>query len=59
MPDSRKVAALIIHLIFHQPHIDADTPLEEVHLLESIADIVDEALDEQERYTRLECERNA
>ncbi len=59
MPDSRKVAALIIDLIFHQPHIDADTQLEEVHLLESIADIVDEALDEQERYTRLECENNA
>ena len=59
MPDSREVAAKIIHLVFHEPHIDADTQLEEIHLLESIADIVDEALEEQERYTRRECEQNA
>lgn len=59
MPDSREVAAKIIHLVFHEPHIDADTHLEEIHLLESIADIVDEALEEQERYTRRECEQNA
>jgi len=56
MPDSREVAARIIHLIFHEPRIDADTPLEEIHLLESIADIIDEALDEQERDTWAEAE---
>jgi hypothetical protein len=56
MPDSREVAARIIHLIFHEPHIDADTQLEEIHLLEAVADIVDEALDEQDRYSRAEAE---
>lgn len=49
MPDSREVAAEIIDLIFHTPHIDEGTPLEEVHLLESIADILDEYFGEYER----------
>ena len=48
MPDSREVAADIIDLIFHEPRIDEGTPLEEVHLLESIADILDEAFGELE-----------
>lgn len=42
LPDSREVAEEIIDLIFHTPHIDEGTPLEEIHLLESIADILDE-----------------
>lgn len=49
MTDSREVAAEIIDLIFHTPHIDEGTPLEEVHLLESIADILDEYFGEYER----------
>ena len=48
MPDSREVAAEIIDLIFHTPHIDEGTPLEEVHLLESVADILDEVFREFE-----------
>jgi hypothetical protein len=48
MSDPREVAAEIIDLIFHQPHVDADTPLEEVHLLESVADILEEAFGEVE-----------
>jgi len=56
MPDSREVAAQIIHLVFHEPRIDADTQLEEIHLLESVADIIDEALDEQERDAWAEAE---
>ena len=56
MPDSREVAGRIIDLVFHTPRIDADSPLEEIHLLESIADIVDDALIEQERETRQEVE---
>jgi len=59
MPDSREVATRIIDLVFHQPRIDADSPLEEIHLLESIADIVDDALTEQDRETRQECENNS
>lgn len=55
MPDSREVAAEIIDLIFHEPRIDEGTPLEEVHLLESIADILDEAFHAYEhRITELE-----
>lgn len=49
MPDSREVAATIIDLVFHTPHIDAGSPLEEVHLLEAIADELDEIFDEYER----------
>ena len=49
MPDSREVAARIIDLVFHTPHIDAGTPLEELHLLEQIADELDEAFGEYER----------
>lgn len=55
MPDSREVATRIIDLVFHQPRIDADSPLEEIHLLESIADIVDDALTEQDRESRSEA----
>ena len=58
MPDSREVAGRIIQLIFHEPRIDAGTSYEEIHLLESVADIVDDALIEQERETRSECEQN-
>jgi len=55
MPDSRETAARIIDLVFHTPRIDADTPLEEIHLLESIADILEEDFDEYERQiSRLE-----
>jgi hypothetical protein len=54
MPDSREVAGRIIDLVFHTPRIDVDTPLEEIHLFESIADILDEEFDEYERQiTRL------
>lgn len=56
MPDPREVASRIIDLIFHTPRIDADSPLEEIHLLESVADIVDDALIEQERETRAEVQ---
>jgi hypothetical protein len=49
MPDSREVAARIIDLVFHTEHIDAGTPLEELHLLEQIADELDEAFGEYER----------
>lgn len=48
MSDSRETAARIIDLVFHTPRIDAGTPLEEIHLLESIADILDEEFDEYE-----------
>lgn len=55
MPDSRETASRIIDLVFHTPRIDADTPLEEIHLLESIADILEEDFDEYERQiSRLE-----
>ena len=49
MPDSRETASRIIDLVFHTPRIDADTPLEEIHLLEQIADILDEEFNEYER----------
>jgi hypothetical protein len=58
MPDAREVASKIIDLVFHTPRIDADSPLEEIHLLESIADIVDDALIEQDRESRAETESN-
>jgi hypothetical protein len=58
MPDPKEVAQQIIDLCFHAPHVDAGTYLEEIHLLESVADLIDEALDEQERETRKECEDN-
>jgi hypothetical protein len=51
MPDPREIAQEIIDLIFHTPHVDAGTKLEEVHLLESVADIVEEALTTAERDT--------
>ena len=55
MPDSRETAARIIDLVFHTPHIDLDTPLEEIHLLEQIADLLDEEFNEYERQiSRLE-----
>jgi hypothetical protein len=59
MPDPREVAAQIYDLVFRQPRIDADTPLEEIHLQESIADIVEEALDTAYRDGLLEGERNS
>ena len=59
MPDPREVAAQIIDLVLHQPRIDADTPLEEIHLQESIADIVEEALDEEYRSGVREGESNS
>jgi hypothetical protein len=49
MPDSRELAARIIDLVFHTPRIDVDTPLEEIHLLESITDLIEEEYDEYER----------
>lgn len=56
MPDAREVAQQIMDLVFHTPRIDANSPLEEIHLLESVADIVDDALIEQERETRAEVQ---
>jgi hypothetical protein len=49
MSDPREVAARILDLVFHTPRIDAGTPLEEIHLQESIADILEEEFDEYER----------
>jgi hypothetical protein len=46
MDKAREIAEEIMAL-FRQPHIDAGTPLEDIHLVESIADIVDVALDEE------------
>lgn len=57
MPDAREVAQKIIDLL-KEPRIDADTPLEDLHLLEQIADIVDDALTEEYREGRAEGERN-
>ncbi len=59
MPNPREVAAQIIDLVFHQPRIDADTPLEEIHLQESIADIVEEALDTSYRDGKIDGEQNS
>lgn len=59
MPDPREVAAQIIDLVFHQPRIDADTPLEVIHLQESIADIVEEALDTSYRDGKIDGEQNS
>jgi hypothetical protein len=56
MADSKEVAQEIIDLVFHTPHVDAGTGLEEIHLLESITDIIEEALDPQERDIRNEVE---
>lgn len=47
-PDAREVAQQIIDLAYHQPHINAGTELEEIHLVESIADILEEAFNEIE-----------
>ena len=46
MDKPREIAAEILELL-HQPHIDAGTPLEDIHLLESIADILEEHLDQE------------
>ena len=46
MDKSREVAAEILELI-RQPHIDAGTPLEDIHLLESVANILEEHLDQE------------
>ncbi len=48
MPDPREVADQIMEL-FSAPHIDAGTPLEDIHLSEQIADILEEAFGEYER----------
>jgi hypothetical protein len=58
MPDPKEVAQEIIDLVFHTPHVDAGTGLEEVHLLESITDIIEEALDDQDRESRRDAEEN-
>ena len=42
----REIAAEILELI-RQPHIDAGTPLEDIHLLESISDILEEHLNQE------------
>lgn len=44
MDKAREIAEEIMEL-FRQPHIDAGTPLEDAHLMESIADIIDSHLD--------------
>lgn len=46
MDKIREIAEEILDL-FHQPHIDAGTPLEDAHLLESIADIIEVHLDQE------------
>lgn len=46
MDKAREIAEEILEL-FRQPHIDAGTPLEDIHLVESIADIIDARLDEE------------
>ena len=58
MPDPKEVAQEIIDLVFHTPHVDEGTKVEEIHLLESIADIVDDALVEQDRESRRDAEDN-
>ena len=58
MPDAREVAQEIIDLVFHTPHVDEGTKLEEIHLLEAIADIVDAALIDQDRESRRDAEEN-
>ncbi len=58
MDKARELAKEILELI-KQPHVDAGTPLEDIHLLESIADIVDEALDEEYREGVREGEGNS
>lgn len=57
MDKARELAEEIIELI-KQPHIDAGTELEEIHLLESIADIIDAALDDERREGIREGEQN-
>lgn len=44
MDKSREIAEEIVE-IFRQPHIDAGTPLEDAHLVETIADTIDAHLD--------------
>ena len=56
MPDPKEVAQEIIDLIFHTPHVDAGTKMEEIHLLESVTDIIDEALTTTERDAWAEAE---
>ena len=46
MDKPREVAAEILELI-RQPHVDAGTPLEDIHLLESISDILEEHLNQE------------
>jgi hypothetical protein len=57
MDKAREVAEEILELI-KQPHIDAGTPLEDIHLVESIADIIDAALDDERREGIREGELN-
>jgi hypothetical protein len=58
MPDPRAVAAQVMDLL-HQPRIDEGTPLEDIHLQESITDILEEALNEEYRDGVIEGERNS
>ena len=44
MDKAKEIAEEIVEL-FRQPHIDAGTPLEDIHLVESIADIIESHLD--------------
>lgn len=44
MDKAREIAEEIVEL-FRQPHIDANTPLEDIHLVEAIADIIEMHLD--------------
>ena len=46
MDKAKEIAEEILEL-FRQPHIDAGTPLEDIHLVESIADIVEEYLNQE------------
>jgi hypothetical protein len=46
MDKSREIAEEILEL-FRQPHIDVGTPLEDIHLVESIADIIEENLNQE------------
>jgi hypothetical protein len=57
MDKARELAEEILELI-KQPRIDAGTPLEDIHLLESIADIIDAALDQEYRDGKSEGELN-
>lgn len=57
MDKADRIAEDIMEVI-RQPHIDAGTPLEDIHLAESIADIVREALTDEYKDGREEGESN-